>query len=294
MTSTPTIDRRLVGVGPGLPTPTSPDRDEPMLVARDLGLVFDQAREPGTPAVLQDVSFAVGRGEFVSIVGPSGCGKTTLLNIASGLLRATSGTIDVAGKPVNGPSLDRAVVFQDASLLPWRTVQSNVMFGLECQGRVTAAAQERAAALIEMVGLSGFERYYPHQLSGGMRQRVNLARALLVDPEMLLMDEPFAALDAQTREVMQGELLRIWEQTRTTVMFVTHQISEAVYLADRVLVFGTRPGRILETVKVEVERPRPLSMKHDERLVGYERRIWSLIQDSAVAAANAGGPLAAG
>ena len=144
-----------------------------------------------------------------------------------------------------------------------------------------------------MVGLSGFERYYPHQLSGGMRQRVNLARALLVDPEMLLMDEPFAALDAQTREVMQGELLRIWEQTRTTVMFVTHQISEAVYLADRVLVFGTRPGRILETVKVEVERPRPLSMKHDERLVGYERRIWSLIQDSAVAAASAGAPQAA-
>jgi NitT/TauT family transport system ATP-binding protein len=259
-----------------------------MLMARGLGRVFEGAGDAGAQAVLEDVSFAVSRGEFVSIVGPSGCGKTTLLNIVAGLLRPTSGTIEIGGRPVEGPGPDRALVFQDASLLPWRTVFANVMFGLECQGRVTSASRDQAAELIDMVGLAGFDGYYPHQLSGGMRQRVNLARALLVDPEILLMDEPFAALDAQTREVMQGELLRIWEQTRTTVVFVTHLISEAVYLADRVLVFGSRPGRVIETVSVDVERPRPLSMKHEERLVGYERRIWSHIQDAAVAAATSG------
>jgi NitT/TauT family transport system ATP-binding protein len=263
-----------------------------MLVARGLRHVFDETSEHGTQAVLDDVSFTVARSEFVSIVGPSGCGKTTLLNIAAGLVRPTSGSISVAGRPVDGPGPDRALVFQDASLLPWRSVRSNVMFGLECQGRVTSAAQARADELIEMVGLSGFERYYPHQLSGGMRQRVNLARALLVDPEVLLMDEPFAALDAQTREVMQDELLRIWERTRTTVVFVTHLISEAVYLADRVLVFGTRPGRILETVTVDVDRPRPPSMKHDERLVADERRIWSLIADPTMVALAVEGALA--
>jgi NitT/TauT family transport system ATP-binding protein len=264
-----------------------------MLVARGVGHVFDQANGQASQPVLEDVSFTVSRGELMCIVGPSGCGKTTLLNIAAGLLRPSFGTIEVAGKPVDGPGPDRALVFQDASLLPWRNVRSNVMFGLECQGRVTPAAHARAAELIEMVGLSGFEAYYPHQLSGGMRQRVNLARALLVDPEILLMDEPFAALDVQTREVMQGELLRIWEQTRTTIVFVTHQISEAVYLADRVLVLATRPGRILETVTVEVERPRPLSMRHDERLVRHERHIWSLIQDRPTADDAAAPALAA-
>jgi NitT/TauT family transport system ATP-binding protein len=249
-----------------------------MVVASHLGIDFEQARQGTRQTVLEDVSFQVAHGEFVTIVGPSGCGKTTLLNIASGLLRPSRGTIEVSGRPVDGPGFDRAVVFQDASLLPWRTVLGNVTFGLECQKRMSKDASRRASDLIELVGLRGFERYYPHELSGGMRQRVNLARALLVGPDVLLMDEPFASLDAQTRELMQGELLRIWEQTRTTVLFITHQISEAVYLADRVLVFGTRPGRLLEVLTIEIPRPRPLSVKHNPELVDYERRIWEMIQ----------------
>jgi NitT/TauT family transport system ATP-binding protein len=257
-----------------------------MMSAETPLLQFDRVSQAfGDVSVIEGLELAVQPGEFLAIVGPSGCGKTTILNLCAGWLAPTAGMVRRHGRS--------RTVFQHDGLFPWLTVGENVRLGLQHVAD-HAARLERARNWLGLVDLVGFEGHYPHQLSGGMRQRVNLARALLVDPEMLLMDEPFAALDAQTREVMQGELLRIWEQTRTTVMFVTHQISEAVYLADRVLVFGTRPGRILETVKVEVERPRPLSMKHDERLVGYERRIWSLIQDSAVAAANAGGPLAAG
>jgi NitT/TauT family transport system ATP-binding protein len=252
----------------------------PLLVARDVAMEYPTSSNKERQLVLDDVSFSIDSGEFVSIVGPSGCGKTTLLNIASGLLPATRGTIEISGVPISGPGLDRAVVFQDASLLPWRSVFDNIMYGLECQGRVSESARHRAAALVRLVGLEGFERYYPHQLSGGMRQRVNLARALLVEPQVLLMDEPFAALDAQTRELMQGELLRIWSQSRTTVLFITHQISEAVYLSDRVMVFGARPGRIIDTIEIGLERPRPISTKREQRAVEYESRIWDLIQAS--------------
>jgi NitT/TauT family transport system ATP-binding protein len=252
----------------------------PILVARNLAMEFSTGPTKQPQLVLDDISFAVDSGEFVSIVGPSGCGKTTLLNIASGLLSATRGSIEISGVPVSGPGLDRAVVFQDASLLPWRSVFDNIMYGLECQRRVSDAARDRANALVRLVGLEGFERYYPHQLSGGMRQRVNLARALLVEPQVMLMDEPFAALDAQTREFMQGELLRIWSQSRTTVLFITHQISEAVYLSDRVMVFGARPGRLVATVDIELDRPRPLSTKREPRAVEYESEIWGLIESS--------------
>lgn len=251
----------------------------PALQANGLGMRFAQVRHGTEQEVLADVSFTVANGEFVSIVGPSGCGKTTLLNIASGLLTPTRGTFAVSGRPITGPGKDRAMVFQDASLLPWRTVLGNVLYGLECQGGDTRAATPRALELIELVGLKGFERYYAHELSGGMRQRVNLGRALLTDPDVLLMDEPFAALDAQTREAMQAELLRIWSESGKTVLFITHQIEEAVYLSDRVLVFGSGPGRLLEDVRIEAPRPRPLSMKREELLAGYDRHIWSLIKD---------------
>jgi NitT/TauT family transport system ATP-binding protein len=218
-------------------------------------------------------------GEFVSIVGPSGCGKTTFLSVVDGLVAAGAGRILVDGQAVTKPGPDRAMVFQEASLLPWRTVLGNVCYGLECLSTPRREREERAAHLIDLVGLSGFEHHYPYELSGGMQQRVNLARALLVDPKILLMDEPFASLDAQTRELMQEELLRIWLQAKKTVLFVTHQIDEAIYLSDRVLVFSSRPGRVKETIRVEIERPRPLGVKREARFHAIEDRIWSLIEE---------------
>ena len=190
--------------------------------------------------VLKDVSFTAADGEFVAIVGPSGCGKTTFLRVLDGLAGADGGSIALDGRPIAGPGPDRGFVFQSDSLLPWRTVADNIGFGLELQRRDRATARRMVSDLVRLVGLEGFERYYPHQLSGGMRQRVNLARALAIDPGVLLMDEPFAALDAQTRELMQAELLRIWAEAHKTVVFITHQIDEAVYLADRVVVFSAR------------------------------------------------------
>src|SRR5204862_2440745 len=199
---------------------------------------------------------AAATGDFVSIVGPSGCGKTTLLHILGGLLRSTRGQVLVDGKVVTGPGRERALVFQDPALLPWRTVLGNIAYGLECLRTDRRAARAQALAWLELVGLGGFGLHYPNELSGGMQQRVNLARALAVDPEILLMDEPFAALDAQTRQVMQTELLSIWERTQTTVVFVTHQIEEAIYLADRLVVLSGRPCRPRETIEVGLPRPR--------------------------------------
>ena len=237
-------------------------------------------REDREVLAVSDVSLAVEDGEFLAIVGPSGCGKTTLLNIVAGLLPYEEGTVSIDGKRVNGPGVDRAVVFQHSSLLPWRTIAGNVRYGMEMQRRFDEATmRERADHFVKMVGLSGFEKHFPNELSGGMQQRVNLARALAADPKVLLMDEPFAALDAQTREIMQTELLRIWEQGRKTVLFVTHQIDEAVFLSDRVLVFARRPGRVQETVDVTLPRPRELAMKRTPEFVAYVDRIWRLIED---------------
>ena len=227
---------------------------------------------------LHDVSFDVEEGEFVSIVGPSGCGKSTLLSVIDGLNPATGGKIVLDGKEVREPGYDRALVFQEPSLLPWRTVMANVTFGLECQNIPKNAAREKARQLISLVGLDGFAEAYPYQLSGGMQQRVNLARALAVDPEILLMDEPFAALDAQTRELMQAELLGVWQRTRKTVLFVTHQIDEAIYLSDRVIVFSGRPGRVADIVAPKLSRPRDLKVKHTREFLTSVERIWSLIQ----------------
>jgi NitT/TauT family transport system ATP-binding protein len=237
-------------------------------------------REDRNVLALSDVSFSVEDGEFMAIVGPSGCGKTSMLNIIAGLLPYEEGDVSIDGKRINGPGIDRAVVFQHASLLPWRTIAGNVRYGMELQKRFDQATMmERTEYFIKLVGLSGFERHYPSELSGGMQQRVNLARALAADPVVLLMDEPFAALDAQTREFMQAELLKIWSKAKKTVVFITHQINEAIYLADRVVVMSARPGRVKDVFKVPFERPRSLSLKRDPRFLELEDSVWKLIEE---------------
>jgi NitT/TauT family transport system ATP-binding protein len=233
----------------------------------------------GALEALRGIDIAVERGEFIAVVGPSGCGKTTFLRIVAGLEPATTGAILLDGEPLSGPGGNRGFVFQNDSLLPWRTVLANALIGPEVAGHVGETERRRTLDLLKLVGLGGFENYYPKQLSGGMRQRVNLARALAIDPDVLLMDEPFASLDAQTREIMQTELLRIWEQGRKTVLFVTHQIDEAVFLADRVLVFARRPGRLQENVEIKLPRPRALGIKRTPEFVAYVDRIWRLIED---------------
>ena len=229
---------------------------------------------------IDDVSLTVEDGEFMAIVGPSGCGKTSLMNIVAGLLPYDEGSVAIDGKKVNGPGTDRSVVFQHASLLPWRTIAGNVRYGMELQRRFDKSTmQERADHFLKLVGLSGFEKHYPSELSGGMQQRVNLARALASDPAVLLMDEPFAALDAQTREFMQAELLKIWSKARKTVLFITHQINEAIYLADRVTVMSARPGRIKGVFQVPFGRPRTLSLKREPAFLELEDSIWQLIEE---------------
>ncbi|HEY9454310.1 MAG TPA: ABC transporter ATP-binding protein, partial [Bradyrhizobium sp.] len=197
-----------------------------------------------------------------------------------GLEAPDGGVITLAGRPLSGPSADRGFVFQQDSLYPWRTVRQNVILGLEIMGKARGEATERAMSLIELVGLKGFEKHYPRELSGGMRQRVNLARALAIDPEMLLMDEPFAALDALTRETMQQELLRIAAAANKTVLFITHQIDEAVLLADRVLVMSARPGRVVETIPIELPRPRSLAIKRSQEFQALVDRIWNLVAET--------------
>ncbi|HXP31285.1 MAG TPA: ABC transporter ATP-binding protein [Stellaceae bacterium] len=245
----------------------------PKLEVRQLSKRF------GDLEALQGIDIAIEEGAFIAIVGPSGCGKTTFLRIVAGLTDASEGEVRLDGKRVEKPGADRGFVFQSDNLLPWRTVLANAMIGPEVSGRAGAKERQRTLDLLRLVGLAGFEHYHPRQLSGGMRQRVNLARALAVDPTVLLMDEPFSALDAQTREIMQTELLRIWEKGRKTALFVTHQIDEAVFLADRVLVFARRPGRLQDVVEIDLPRPRRLEMKRTPEFVRTVDRIWRLIED---------------
>jgi NitT/TauT family transport system ATP-binding protein len=248
------------------------------LEAMDVRLEYYQPRTDSRLLAIDRLSAGVEEGEFVTIVGPSGCGKTTFLKIVDGLLAPTAGQLLLDGRSISQPGRDRAIVFQDSSLFPWYTVSRNVAYGLECQGVKGAEARDRAQPFIEMVGLEGFEHHYPYELSGGMQQRVNLARALAVSPELLLMDEPFAALDAQTRELMQAELLGIWNQAHKTVLFITHQIDEAIYLSDRVIVMSARPGRVIADITIEIARPRALGVKRSPRFLEYVDQIWNLIE----------------
>ncbi len=251
----------------------------PKLEAIDVTLRYENLRTGVTTLALDRFSMSVQPGEFLCLVGPSGCGKTTFLYCLDGLLPLTEGRILLDGKPVAGPGRDRAVVFQSPSLLPWRTVLRNVTYGLELQGTPIRDALARAREMITLVGLDGFEHYHPLELSGGMQQRVNLARALVMDAEVILLDEPFASLDAQTREFMQAELMRIWQETRRTAIFITHQISEAIYLADRVVVLSARPGRVKTILPVSFPRPRELRVKRTQAFLELEDHIWSLIEE---------------
>jgi len=245
---------------------------------RNVNLTF---RPPNRNPVraLNNFDIDVQEGEFLSIVGPSGCGKSTFLNALLGLLRIDSGDLLLSGKSISGPGTDRAMVFQEFGLLPWRNVQDNVALGLELKGMPAEPRREVCRGLIDMVGLTGFETHYPHELSGGMKQRVGLARALATDPDVLLMDEPFAALDAQTRDIMQAELLRIWHEARKTVLFVTHQIEEAIYLSDRVMVMTKRPGRAKKIFAVDLPRPRDYEMRVTPEFNELKLKIWNELKD---------------
>jgi NitT/TauT family transport system ATP-binding protein len=257
------------------------------LAAKGVVIEYWLQRSRALFTAVQGVDLTVRTGEFVAIVGPSGCGKTTFLNAVDGLLPIAGGSLSLDGREITKPGPDRAMVFQQPGLLPWRTVLGNVIFGVEAQRRMGKTESiERAKQQIELVGLSGFEDAYPLELSGGMQQRVNLARALLTDPEMLLLDEPFAALDAQTREMMQLELLKIWSKTKKTALFITHDIKEAIYLADRVIVFTRRPGRVKSVVEISLSRPRDLRIKRDPRFLTYEDEIWESIQEELAAPAE--------
>ena len=264
------------------------DRASARLNVEDVSKTFRlrtaRGRDERLIPALRHVSFDVADHELVSLVGQSGCGKTTILRIVQGLTKADRGTVRVDGKPVRGPGQDRGVVFQQANLLPWRTALKNAEFGLELKGVEPRERTRRATELLELVGLAGFERHFPHQLSGGMQQRVGLARALAVDPQILLMDEPFSALDAQTRELLQASLLRVHQVTRKTVLFVTHDLDEAVYLSDRIVVMLPRPGRVKEIVDVSLGRPRPdlNVLRGDHRFLELRRYIWDSIRPEAV------------
>jgi NitT/TauT family transport system ATP-binding protein len=247
-----------------------------VLTVQNVGRTF-QSRQ-GPVVALDDINLSIAEGQFVSVVGASGSGKSTLLRLVDGLISPTSGRVLVRGRQVTAPGRDRAMVFQQDNLLPWLSVIDNIGYGLRLAGVQRSEARRRAAEYVALVGLSGFESSYPHQLSGGMRQRANVARALAVDPDVLLMDEPFAALDAQTREIMQSELLRIWQEHRKTVLFVTHQIDEAVYLSDTIVVLSAHPGRVRAVIDVDLPRPRTLHTKRTAAFGEIVDRVWGLIE----------------
>lgn len=247
------------------------------VVVEGLKVIYKRPQDGSSFVALDGVSLTVEKGKFVTIVGPSGCGKSSLLLAIDGLISPAEGRILVNGEQVWGPGPDRAMVFQEFGLLPWRTVLDNVRFGLELQRRKGIDLDDLAMKYIRLVGLEGFEKYHPNQLSGGMRQRVGIARALAVDPEILLMDEPFGALDAQTRENMGSELLRIWGQEKKTALFVTHSIDEAVFLADTVVVMGR--GMVREILNIDLQRPRTLETRDTSSYMEYRRRIRSHLRE---------------
>jgi len=253
-----------------------------MIEITGLCKTFPGSRDGEPIAALQDFTLTIEDNEFLTVLGPSGCGKTTLLRLIDGLMQWESGDIVIDGEPVRGPGPDRAMVFQSFALMPWASVLSNVTFGLELRGVPEAQRKAKAMELIEMVGLTGFEHRYPTALSGGMQQRVGLARALAVEPKVLLMDEPFGALDEQTRRLLQEELLQIWETRRTTVVFITHSMEEAVLLGDRVVLMSARPGRIEEIVPVPLPRPRSShisSVEASPEFAEITTKLWNRLRD---------------
>ncbi len=257
----------------------------PKLRLRGVSKQFLAARATMPTLAVSDFNLDVADGEFVCIVGPSGCGKSTVLNMIAGLDAPSAGTIEMDGRAVTGPGADRGVMFQDYALMPWQTVEQNIGFGLAHgtpgQGMTKEQREARVREHIELVGLKGSEKKYPHQLSGGMRQRVALARLLANGPEILLLDEPLGALDAQTRLILQVELLRIWGETKKTAVFITHDIEEAVFLGDRVVVMSSHPGRVKAEIGIDLPRPRTEHVRADPRFGELTERIWSLIRDEA-------------
>ena len=244
------------------------------LKAVDITKIFEDGERK--VVAIKDFNLEVKENEFTVIVGPSGCGKSTFLYMVAGFEKPTKGKILLDGKPITKPGPDRGIVFQEPALYPWRTVLGNIMFGLEVAGVPKDEAKKKAMQYIKMVGLTGFENAYPHTLSGGMKQRVGIARALAYDPEILLMDEPFGALDAQTRKIMQQELIRIWEKTKKTVIFVTHSVIEAVYLADTIVVMTARPGRVKGIINVDLPRPRSYT---DPDYLKIREKVLSLLEE---------------
>ena len=248
---------------------------------RGVNKSFPKQAGDGVLEVLNDVSFTLDAGTFACLVGPSGCGKSTLLRNIDGLIAPDSGEVVIAGQRVRAPSLDRGFVFQQFNLLPWRTIIGNVEFGLENLGVSKFERRRRAEEVIKLVDLEGFERYYPAQLSGGMQQRVGLARALAIEPSILLMDEPFGSVDDQTRMLLQDELLKIWEQSQKTVIFVTHDIEEALYLGDRIVVMRARPSRISRMLEVPFDRPRTDKIRGNPEMGRLKQEIWEELRSGA-------------
>lgn len=239
-----------------------------------------QTKGQESTLALAEVNLSVEKNEFVTILGPSGCGKTTLLRIIGGLVEPATGTVTTNGAPVNGPNQNCSIVFQNFALMPWATVLKNVLFGLEMRGEPAGTQVEKARAAIEAVGLKGFEDKYPRQLSGGMQQRVGLARALVVSTPIMLMDEPFGALDQQTRRYMQEELLRLWQQDQRTVIFVTHDMDEAILLGDKVVLMSNRPGRIDEVISIDFPRPRdPEVVERSPEFAELKNHLWHRLKE---------------
>lgn len=253
------------------------ENDSKYLMVEKLSISFlNQANEI---QALENISLEIKKGEFVSVVGPSGCGKTTFLYCLAGLLEPKSGKVTFENKTITACGKDRSLVFQDPLLLPWRTVLSNISYGLEMQKQKKEEILKKSNYYVKLVHLNGFENYYPHQLSGGMRQKVNLARALANDPQILLLDEPFSHLDALTRERMQQELLNIFEKTKKTFLFVTHDIEEAIFLADKLIVLSKRPGRIKEIIKIDFPHPRYLPLKNKGQFYKTKQYVWELLSN---------------
>jgi len=253
------------------------------VVALEASSVRKVYTKNGQPLAILDVErFSVREGELITVIGPSGCGKSTFLHIIGGFIKSEGGgSIRVYGEEVSGPGPDRGMMFQEFAIFPWRTVAGNVAWGLETQGAPRAQIDATVGKYLQMMNLSEFRNHYPAELSGGMKQRVALARVLAFDPKVLLMDEPFGSLDAQTRETMQEELIKLWERTRKTIVFVTHDIEEAVFLGDRVVVLTARPARIREEVRIDLPRPRDLSVKKSVQCLEYRNYIWDLIRSEA-------------